>query len=396
MRMNFLTSAAVSLSALSMLTLPVVEANAQNKSQNTDASRPLCSEVLDAAKRVNAYFMKTTPDPRTPSFVKKMRPSHIWTRGVYYEGLMALYDIYPDEAYFDYALQWGQFHEWGFRYGDTDRNADDYCCAQTYIDLYKLDPSAVNLRHTRALMNMLVNTPQVEDWYWVDAIQMGMPVMVKYGALTGDQRVFDKMWQMYVATRNTIGGGLWSQKHGLWWRDANFVPPYKEPNGQPCFWSRGNGWAFATLVRVLEVLPANDPHRATYVADFQAMAKALLACQREDGFWNASLLCEENYGGKETTGTALFVYGLVWGVRNGLLTEKEYLAPALKAWKGMVDNCIRKNGSLGYVQGTGARPEDGQPATATSTPDFEDYGIGCFLLAASEVYKVSNPDGKVK
>ena len=58
MRMNFLTSAAVSLSALSMLTLPVVEANAQNKSQNTDASRPLCSEVLDAAKRVNAYFMK--------------------------------------------------------------------------------------------------------------------------------------------------------------------------------------------------------------------------------------------------------------------------------------------------------------------------------------------------
>ena len=54
MRMNFLTSAAVSLSALSMLTLPVVEANAQNKSQNTDASRPLCSEVLDASKRINA------------------------------------------------------------------------------------------------------------------------------------------------------------------------------------------------------------------------------------------------------------------------------------------------------------------------------------------------------
>lgn len=357
---------------------------------------PKCHEVLASAQKVNAYFMRTEPDPRTPSFVNKLRPSHIWTRGVYYEGLMALYEIHPDESYYDYAYKWGSFHEWGFRHGDTDRNADDYCCAQTYIDLYRLDPQSVNLRHTRALMNMLVSTPQVDDWDWVDAIQMGMPAMSKYAALTGDSRVFEKMWKMYEATRNSVGGGLWSEKHGLWYRDANFVPPYKEVNGQPCFWSRGNGWAFATLARVLMDLPADDAHRNTYIADFKAMAKALVKCQREDGYWNASLLCEENYGGKETTGTSLFVYGLVWGVRNGILPKDEYLKPALKAWYAMVEHSIRKNGSLAYVQGTGAKPSDGQPATATSTPDFEDYGIGCFLLAASEVYKISVPVKKKK
>ena len=355
---------------------------------------PKCSDVLEAAKKVNAYFMKTNPDPRTPSFVKRMRPSHIWTRGVYYEGLMALYEIHPLEEYYDYAYTWADFHKWGFRYGDTDRNADDYCCAQTYIDLYRLDGDVSHLRHTKTLMNMLVNTPQTQDWYWVDAIQMGMPVFAKMVAETGSKQISEKMWQMYAATRNKIGGGLFSEKHGLWYRDAAFVPPYKEVNGQPCFWSRGNGWAMATLVRVLMEIPENDAHKQAYVADFQAMAKGILKCQRKDGFWNASMLCEENYGGMETTGTSLFVYSLAWGIRTGLLPEKEYKTAMLKAWDGLVKNSIRQNGSLAYVQGTGSKPSDGQPATATSTPDFEDYGIGCFLLAASEVYKLSQPEEK--
>ncbi len=357
---------------------------------------PECADVLAAAQKVNAYFMKTNPDPTVPSFVKRMRPSHIWTRGVYYEGLMALYEIYPDPTYYDYAYTWADFHKWGFRHGDTDRNADDYCCAQTYIDLCRLDGKVERLRHTKALVNMLVNTPQTQDWYWVDAIQMGMPVLAKMYADTKDKRIGEKMWQMYAATRNEIGGGLFSEKHGLWYRDADFVPPYKESNGQPCFWSRGNGWAMATLVRVLMEIPQDDAHRQAYVNDFVAMAKGIAKCQRKDGFWNASLLCEENYGGMEATGTSLFVYSLAWGIRTGILPEKEYKNIMLKAWEGLYNNCIRKNGSLAYVQGTGSKPSDGQPATATSTPDFEDYGIGCFLLAASEVYKISTPEVRNK
>ena len=46
--------------------------------------------------KVNKYFMEKYADYRTPSFVRKVtRPSNIWTRGVYYEGLMSLYSIFP-------------------------------------------------------------------------------------------------------------------------------------------------------------------------------------------------------------------------------------------------------------------------------------------------------------
>lgn len=65
-------------------------------------------ETLNTLIKVNKHYMKNNPDCTLPSFVKgKMRPSNIWTRTVYYEGLLALYSIYPDTEYYAYAYQWG-------------------------------------------------------------------------------------------------------------------------------------------------------------------------------------------------------------------------------------------------------------------------------------------------
>ena len=75
---------------------------------------------------------------------------------------------------------------------------------------------------------MMVNTPQNDDWWWVDAIQMSMPVFAKLGRLTGEQSYYDKMWDLYSFTRNHHGDkGLYNHKDGLWYRDKRFAPPYK-------------------------------------------------------------------------------------------------------------------------------------------------------------------------
>lgn len=117
------------------------------------------------------------------------------------------------------------------------------------------------------------------------------------------------------------------------------------------------------------------------------MAKALAPLQRKDGFWNASLHDSTNYGGKELSGTALFTYGMAWGVRKGILSSKTYKPIITKAWEGMA-NAVHPDGFLGYVQGTGKQPSDGQPVSYDKIPDFEDYGLGCFLLAGSEMCKL--------
>lgn len=369
-------------SALLLIGLSAPVVNAQ--------SIPDQKETLKNMTKVNDYFMKKFADYKQTSTVRGVtRPSNIWTRGVYYEGLMALYSIHPQERYYQYTHEWSTFHNWGYRNGNTTRNADDYCAGQTYIDMYNLCPNPDMLKNVKSNLDMLVNTPQVDDWWWIDAIQMGMPVFSKLGKMTGEQKYFDKMWDMYEYTRNQHGGnGMYNPKDALWWRDHDFDPPYKEPNGEDCYWSRGNGWVYAALVRVIDDIPTNEKHRKQYIKDFKAMSKALKDCQREDGFWNVSLHDPTNYGGKETTGTSLFVYGMAWGVRNGILSGKEYLPVLLKAWDAMVKESIHPDGFLGYVQGTGKEPKDGQPVTFDSVPDFEDYGVGCFLLAGSEIYKL--------
>lgn len=347
-------------------------------------------ETLNTLIKVNKHYMKNNPDCTLPSFVKgKMRASNIWTRTVYYEGLLALYSIYPDTEYYAYAYQWGDFHKWGMWRGTTTRHADNYACGQVYIDMYNLCPKPEILLNVKSNLNMLVNTPQINEWWWIDAIQMGMPGFAKMGKLSGEQKYFDKMWQMYEYTRNQHGEhGMFNQKDGLWWRDQDFDPPYKEPNGEDCYWSRGNGWVYAALVRVLDEIPANEVHRQDYINDFLTMSKAIKACQREDGFWNVSLHDPNHFGGKELTGTSLFVYGMAWGIRNGLLDRDEYLPIVLKAWNAMVKDAVHPDGFLGYVQGTGKEPKDGQPVTYDSKPDFDDFGTGCFLLAGSEIYKL--------
>lgn len=363
------------------------------------AQLPSQEEILQSVEKVNAYFMKKWPDPTYATFVRnRFRPSNLWTRAVYYEGLMALYTIHPLQEYFDYTYTWGEHHKWTPRYGVTTRNADDYCCSQTYIDMYRITHEWKMMLPAKVNFNMIASTPQNGDWWWIDAIQMGMPGLAKMGVETGEQKYWDKMWEMYQHTRNIEGGkGLFNTKEGLWWRDYDFDPPYKEPNGKNCYWSRGNGWVYAALVRVLDEIPASETRYQDYVNDFLTMSKALKACVREDGYWNVSLHDESNFGGKETSGTSLFVYGMAWGIRKGLLDKKEYLPLVEKAWKAMVAECVHPDtGKLGFVQGTGKQPKDGQPVAYDSEPDFEDYGIGCFLLAGTEVYKLAYTPGSTK
>jgi unsaturated rhamnogalacturonyl hydrolase len=367
----------------------------------TAEKQPTRKSVSRTMVRVNDYFMTRNADPTLTSDVKgKVRPSNIWTRGVYYEGLMALNTVCPEPRYVDYSLLWANFHQWGFRGGNGTRNADDLCCAQAYIDLYRLDRDARRIANVRTALDSITRSAKMDDWTWVDAIQMEMPALAKLGVETKDLRYFNKMMQMYRHTRNVQGGGLFNGEEGLWWRDKDFVPPYKEPNGANCYWSRGNGWVYAALVRCMDELSlakkeftgqearAIDGMTEELMSDYMAMSRALLPYQRADGFWNCSLADSTHFGGKETTGTSLFVYGMAWGLRRGLLDKGTFLTPTLNAWKAMAKYAVHKNGFLGYVQGTGKEPKDSQPVTYDVEVDFPDFAVGCFLLGASEVYQL--------
>jgi rhamnogalacturonyl hydrolase YesR len=303
---------------------------------------------------------------------------------------MALYKLKPDTSYLNYAVSWGEAHKWGLRDGVQTRNGDNQCCGQTYIDLYLLDKSKTErITDIKAAIDNMLATDKIDDWNWVDALQMAMPVFAKLGHVYNDNRYFDRMYQMYMYTKTKHGDhGLYNPSTGLWWRDKDFDPPYKTPGGKECYWSRGNGWVLAALVRTMDYLPKKSPYRKEFMKTYLEMVDALIKCQRADGFWNVSLLDETDFGGKELTGTSLFVYGIAWGINNGTLNRKKYLPVVEKSWKALVEDCVHPNGFLGWVQGTGKQPSDSQPVGFDNAPNFDDFGLGCFLLAGSEMFKI--------
>jgi rhamnogalacturonyl hydrolase YesR len=366
------------------------DAGAGGSAAEPEPGYPPRADVLQVLERVNRQFADKWPDPGAPIVVGGVsRPSNIWTRAVYYEGLLGLYAVDPQPQFVSYAVAWGEAHAWGLRDNDaTTTNADNQCAGQTYLDLYELDGAqdAQRIAAIQTSIDGMLAKQVTNAWTWVDAIQMSMPVYARLGALQPTGGYFEAMYALYSYPKRTLG--LFNTSDHLWWRDANWKAQ-QTPSGKQVYWSRGNGWVFAALARSLERLPATDPHRAEYEQDFTAMARALLSVQRDDGFWNPSLADASHFGGPESSGTALFVYGLAWGIRSGLLDEPSYAPALLHAWQALVDVAIQPNGFVGYLQSTGDDPSDGQPLSASKTPDFEDYGVGCVLLGGSELAKLS-------
>jgi unsaturated rhamnogalacturonyl hydrolase len=326
-----------------------------------------------AMKLVNEYWIRTHTDPGDNG----------WARATYFEGDLAMYQVFSEVKYFQYAVSWGDVNRWGLMGGTSTRFADNQCAGQVYIDLYRMAPVPQRIADITTSITNMVNSPANDDWYWVDAFQMAMPVFVKLGVLYKDSAYFDKMYGLYLDTK--LRRGLYNSEECLWYRDENYLLPRTTPHGKPIYWSRGNGWVFAAHVRVLQELPADDPHWAEYLVTFQNMAAALRKVQRPDGFWNVSLADPEDFAGPETSGTAFFTYGLAWGIKNGYLDEATYRPVAARAWNGMVKLALHPYGFLGYIQGIGHEPASSQPVTYMTTADF---GVGAFLLAGSELSRL--------
>ena len=259
---------------------------------------------------------------------------------------------------------------------------DIFAPGGVYLDLLPFhhdDSTLADLREKIKANVADANSGHVSTWDYVDALNMAMPSFAGIGVRDQSASTLAAMQTLFNYTEKKAGGhGLYSEADGLWWRDGKYVDT-------TTFWSRGNGWAFMALAKTMAVLPAADPRVNEYKRVFRAMAGKLKSIQRSDGFWNVDLGDPTDFPGNETTGTAMFTYGIAWGINHGLLKSADYQPVAEKAWKGMVTKAVQASGLLGFCQGTGQRPSDNQPVEATDT---SAVGVGAFLLAGSELARL--------
>jgi rhamnogalacturonyl hydrolase YesR len=356
-------------------------APAQNNTPNASAQiqgnaiTPTAAAVLDIMTRTADWQLD---NPTTDS-------EKGWVDAAFYDGVMALTRTSKDAKYFDAMLSVGQDNHWEL--GANIYSADDHAVAQMYLELYEIRKAPEMAQHARERFDEIIDFPKDDNldftrsdhstrWSWCDALFMDPPAWARLSKVTGDPRYLadaDRRW--WVTSEY-----LYDKDEHLYYRDSTFFTK-QEPNGQKVFWSRGNGWVIAGLARFLDYMPADFPDRAKYIKQFRDMAAKIKTLQQPDGLWRSGLLDPASHPQVETSGSGFFTYALAWGVNQGLLDKAEYSPVVFKAWDALTQ-CVQADGKLIHVQPVGAAPS-GFP-DSSSTP----YGVGAFLLAGSEIYKM--------
>ena len=313
-------------------------------------------------------------------------PNQHWVRGAYYAGLMAMYESTLDRAYLDDCMAWGKNVSWQIKEqggGPYESGAYPLVCGQIWYGCYQANKDEMMMKPTLAFLE----DPKVENpvsapgkWYlentghrFVDGLFTAPPLLAMLYQMTGDEKYVDWMNACFWDVHKEI----FDRDAGLFYRDAR-SKPRKTKNGKKVLWSRGNGWAFGGLTRILKYLPAEHPSYPKYKSLYLQMAESLAKRQQADGFWRSNLDDPEQYPMKESSGTGFFCYGIAWGINNGILDREHFLPVAKKAWTALA-LVVNEDGQVGWSQPAGGGP--GKVAEA----DTSKFGTGIFLLAASEV-----------
>jgi rhamnogalacturonyl hydrolase YesR len=314
-----------------------------------------------------------------------------WEQAVYWIGMTALADAETAPDIRKAIFSMGRANHW--QPGKRPFHADDLAITQAYLWAARNGAGEeARLPTQRALANIVEHPPRVslafyqppsgyddteclKRWCWCDALFMAPPAMVELWRQTGDARFRDYAMREYWATTDF----LYDPAEHLFYRDSRFFER-RDEQGRKQFWSRGNGWVFASMARIIPLLPKSSSDRVRMEKLFREMADRLKELQKPDGYWSPSLLAPEN-SPPESSGTGLFTYGMAWGIKAGLLDRREFEPVARRGWDALV-RAIQPDGRLGWVQQVSDRPENVQAS------DTQFYGVGAFLLAATAISRL--------
>lgn len=340
---------------------------------------PSQGEILGILHKVNDWQLAhpvMAPDDRN------------WERGTWYTGVMSAWKETHNAKFLNQALAWGQQHGW--QVGTEEDGANKLFCAETWLELFFIKKERAMIEPTIQWLNTKApNSPGgAKRWYfeawhgdqtYSDSLY-GAPALAMLARATRDNKYLEIMQAFF----DDVTRELLDPESGLYYRDKRYIDQ-KTANGKKVLWSRGNGWVFAGIARILEYLPEDHPSRPEYVRIFRRMASELVKRQGADGLWRPNLDDPEAIPEPETSGSGFFCYGFAWGIRHGLLERSAYLLPVTKAWAGLARNISPEGRPLRGQQ------VDHEPNSVEQdrTPEFV---TGTFLLAGSQVYALSTTE----
>ncbi|MEM9964630.1 MAG: glycoside hydrolase family 88 protein, partial [Asticcacaulis sp.] len=272
MKRQILTSAAIIALTCAVLPQTVIGSPAKPAAQQTEAIPFRPGEVMALAEKVAAYQLGSLAGGSIPEKASSDTPHKAgWVQGALFVGLIEMAEHSPNPIYKQTILHRGIANKW--QLGPTFYFADDHVIGQSYLwasqngagpeaiaplkkrfDTILEFPPEVGLKHREYTDPRGVDCQQ--RWCWADALFMAPPTWLELSRVTGDPKYAEYAKKEFLATTEY----LYDTEEHLYYRDSRFMGQ-RGPNGEKVFWSRGDGWVFAGLARMIPLLPEGDPVR---------------------------------------------------------------------------------------------------------------------------------------
>lgn len=173
---------------------------------------------------------------------------------------------------------------------------------------------------------------------WIDDMYMITIVQSEAYKVTGDKKYINRAAKEMVLYLDEL-----QHDNGLF---------YHAPD-VPFYWGRGDGWMAVGMTELLFNLPEDDPNRARIMKGYKLMMSNLKKYVNGDGLWNQLITEKECW--TETSGSAMFTYAMILGVKNGWLDKEEYAPVARRAWLGLCNYLDDNNDLVDVCIGTGKK-----------------------------------------
>lgn len=184
-----------------------------------------------------------------------------------------------------------------------------------------------------------------ENTIWADDLFMAISFLCRMGKMTGDVKYFDDAANQVLNYTKY----LWHPGKQIYYHC--YHTDTKELG--VAHWSRANGWMLMAQADLLTMLPKDHPKRAALIENFKQQVSGVCRYQGKNGLWHQLLDKPDSY--EETTGTAMFVFGIARGVREGWI-HPDFIYVAEQGLKGIMTRLSDAGDVTDICVGTGIMP----------------------------------------
>lgn len=319
-----------------------------------------------------------------------------WEPAVLMFAITKLYNYTGDTKYFEYYKNWIDYYiDKGYFLMMSDQVIPSAMAADLYRrtcdEKYHLVIDDVYIYLTEEaprtpeggishLGTLVPASPQL----WIDSLFMfGMPMINAYVS-TGDKKYIDLIFEQMIIFADI----LHDKDEGLFrhaWINQKLVPE------EPAFWARGNSWIVVSLTELLSILLEGYKHIEKLEEIYFSLLNAVEKYQDEtSGLWFTVL----NRPGEtylETSASALFCYGILKGINEGILDKNAHstiVERGLNGVKSRIDYSSGEPVVTGISKGT--QPGGFDNYNEVGVGNDIHYGVGAVILALVEYQRFLN------